>query len=376
MKKALSILAIIICLISATSVVFATGEEESSNTHALQASNFDVRFFDVGQGDSAIVTCDGRSMLIDGGDPSASSILFSFLKTNQINQLDYIVCTHPQTDHAAGLSGAMNYANVNQIMSSVATSDNAAFKDLMRFAEQKGTSVMVPGAGSVFYLGSAKGTILGPVTMNGGENDNSLVVRLEYGDISFLFMGDAGTEEEREILAQNKHLKSTVLKVGHHGSNTSTSESFLKAVAPEYAIISCGTANDYGHPTDATLDALKRENVQLYRTDLQGDISCHSDGKSVVFEVEKGADEDTYQTYHDLNPGPVTRSMPTVVDSDATVEKESEELSYVLNTNTKKFHYPDCRGVKQMKDKNKQNYTGTREELIQMGYDPCGMCHP
>lgn len=190
------------------------------------------------------------------------------------------------------------------------------------------------------------------------------------GQTSFLLTGDAEFEEEQYMLNSGQELSSTVLKVGHHGSDSSTSAQFLNAVMPQYAVISVGTDNAYGHPSQAVLDNFKQFNVDVFRTDLQGDVICSSNGQSVSFTVEKNKDADTLSTvYQD----PVLRVFPFDTQPENI---EADNIDYVLNTNTKKYHYPDCSSVNQMKDKNKEFYSGTKEEIIAKGYSPCGNCRP
>lgn len=167
-------------------------------------------------------------------------------------------------------------------------------------------------------------------------------------------------------------LGSTVLKVGHHGSDSSTTYPFLREVMPKYAVISVGEGNPYGHPADNTLSRLRDADVTVYRTDLQGDIICSSDGKEVSFSVEHNSDADTLAPPKSSNR---STGAPATPEPTSAVE-EPADTAYILNKNTKKFHYPSCSSVKKMKESNKLSYTGTRDEVIAMGYKPCGNCHP
>ena len=198
----------------------------------------------------------------------------------------------------------------------------------------------------------------------------SLVLRLDYGETSFLFTGDAERGEEQDLLAAGRPLGCTVLKVGHHGSATSTTYPFLRAVMPQFAVISAGADNPYGDPTDEVLSRLRDAGTTVFRTDLQGDIECRSDGKTVTFTVQKNADTDTL--------APRLAQLPQLTQAPAADSgtAQPEAQAYVLNTNTHKFHYPWCPSVKRIKDKNRQDYTGTRDELIAQGFDPCGRCTP
>lgn len=321
-----------------------------------------VHFIDVGQADATLVICDGEAMLIDGGNVADSSLIYAYLKEHGITHLDYIVCTHPHEDHVGGLAGALNYASVGTALCSVTSYDSEAFRNFASYLAKQDINITVPSAGDVFELGGATVTVLGPITESDEINNMSIVLRIVYGETSFLMTGDAEREEEQDVLAAGYELASTVLKAGHHGSNSSTTYPFLREIMPRYSVISVGEDNSYGHPTEDTLSRLRDADVIVYRTDMQGTIICASDGESVSFITEKNASVDT---------------LAAVGSSSTRRETSSSaETAYILNTNTHKFHYPDCPSVDQMKEKNKQEYTGDRQELIDQGYSPCGNCKP
>ncbi len=417
---------------------------EPSAPVMAENSTFEVVFLDVGEADAALVLCDGQTMLIDGGNSDDSDLVYTFLKDREIRHLDYIVCSHPHEDHVGGLSGALNFADAGTAFCPVTEYDSKAFRSFVKYL--KDTPITVPNAGDSFRLGSAEVRILGPVSKADSVNNNSIVLRIVYGNTSFLFTGDAEFEEEGTLLDSGCDLASTVLKVGHHGAYYSTGYRFLREVNPAFAVISCGE-NEYGHPTEGTLGRLRDADVAVYRTDLQGTVICRSDGDAVTFSVERNPDADPFQaglaperTLPDASEGetngkdaeegtaepesglmtlvpldttpasePGDRTIPdgsaaepenpadgnsgsgedqkneeTAPGKTETVSGErsapsdstGRERPYVLNTNTHNFHYPDCSDVSRIKDKNRQDYTGTREEIIGMGYSPCGHCHP
>ena len=187
-------------------------------------------------------------------------------------------------------------------------------------------------------------------------------MKIIYGDTSFLFTGDAEREEEQEILSAGYDLSATVLKVGHHGSKNSTTYPFLREIMPKYAIISVGD-NSYGHPTEDVLSRLRDADVKVYRTDMQGDIVVESDGKTVTITTAKNKNVQTNPTEEEK-----TLSAQNI--------ENCEAFEYIGNANTKKFHYPDCGAVSQMKEKNKVYLNCTRDEAIKDGYNPCGRCNP
>lgn len=200
----------------------------------------------------------------------------------------------------------------------------------------------------------------------------SIVLRIEYGDTSFLFTGDMEREAEGDLLDfwGEAEIKSTVLKVGHHGSDTSTSYHFLWAVEPSYAVISVGQGNSYGHPTEDTLSLLRDADVKVYRTDWQGDILCTSDGNRVEFTVDRNEDIDT------LSPAGPNSAQQNNGTAESPAGETAEVVTYIFNASTHKFHAPLYSSVTEMSEKNKIYFTGTRDEAIADGYVACGRCRP
>lgn len=320
-------------------------------------STFEVHFIDVGQGDCSLILCDGKAMLIDGGEASESSKVYAYLKANGIDHLDYMVATHAHSDHIGGLSGALNYASVGTAFCSVTEYDSKTFSSMVKYLNNQGLKITVPNAGDTFMLGSATVQVLGPQKEYDDPNDTSIVLKVIYGETSFLFTGDAERTAEADILDAGYDLSATVLKVGHHGSDTSTSYPFLREIMPEYAVIQVGKDNSYGHPTEDTLSRLRDADVKVYRNDLQGTVICTSDGESVTFSTEKN---ETVQT------NPTVTVTPEANEPDDVGE-------YIGNKNSKKFHLPTCKNLPAEKNR---VYLSSRQEAIDGGYDPCGNCDP
>lgn len=362
----------------------STDEPVASNPP--ENSYFEIHFIDVGQADAALVICDDDAMLIDGGNVADSSLIYAYLKEHEVSHLKYIVCTHAHEDHVGGLAGALNYATVDVAYCPVAQHDTEAFYNFVKYLDKQNVSITIPTVGDTFTLGSADVTVIGPIKQSSDTNNTSIVLRIVYGTTSFLFTGDAEREEEQDILDSGCTLSSTVLKVGHHGSSNSTTYSFLREIMPEYAVISVGSDNSYGHPTEEALSRLRDAEVTVFRTDMQGHIVCRSDGVNVKFSVQKNADADTIglppnsaNKDGNISGGDNKNSeendagVPPLSSGNVTT---STGTDYVLNTNTHKFHYSSCSSVNSMKESNKSFYNGTRDEVIAMGYSPCGRCLP
>lgn len=244
-----------------------------------------VRFLDVGQGDCALVTCGGEALLVDGGPSSASSKVYAVLDTLGIGRLDYIVATHPDADHCGGIAGALNYADCGRFYCSVAQHDTKTFQGVLRHLGA--TPVTVPRVGESFSLGGARVEFVGPVESSRDSNSGSLVCLLTYGETSFLFTGDAESESETAMVAAGTVSDVDVLKVGHHGSDSSSSPGFLAAVLPEYAVISVGR-NGYGHPAAEALQRLCDVGAETLRTDELGTIVFESDGRELAMWSTRG----------------------------------------------------------------------------------------
>ena len=330
----------------------------TGNSGTSQAGTLTVTWLDVGQGDAAVIQCGGQTMLIDGGKPEKSSYIYVWLQQHGLSYLDVIVATHVDADHIGGLSGALNYASVGTAYCPVTTGTTETFQSFVKYLAQRGKQITVPTAGETFALGGAQVQILGPLHSAEDSNDNSIVLKLSFGATSFLFTGDAERAEEQDLLNAGVNLQSTVLKVGHHGSDTSTSYPFLRAVAPQYAVISVGAGNSYGHPTEAVLSRLRDAGVTTFRTDMQGEITAVSDGQTVNFSTAKNA------------------AAETLANAGAGQNAGTTAGSYVLNTNTHKFHLPGCSSVETIKKKNRKDVNESREQIISEGYAPCKRCNP
>ena len=243
-----------------------------------------IDFIDVGQADSILIRNEDKTMLIDAGTNEAGEMVVTYLQNLGINKIDYLIGTHPHEDHIGGLDDVINHFNIGQIYMPKIETTTKTFEDVLDAIENKNLTVTSPNKGDKIEIGQAVGTFMTePILDKDNLNLSSLVVRLEFGNNSFLFMGDAEKENEETI----NWNKTDVLKVGHHGSNTSTSESFLNQVKPQCSIIMVGKDNSYNLPTQETIDKLNTIGSEIYRTDENGIIQIISDGNTIEVKTSK-----------------------------------------------------------------------------------------
>lgn len=245
-----------------------------------------VHYIDVGQGDSELIIApDGEAMLIDAGTSESKTYLTEYLRRCKITEIKYFVLTHPHSDHIGGASAILDAFEVKNVIMPDAISTTSTYKKVLEKIDAEGCGfITAEPNGEKYSLGTAEFKILGPVKdYTDNLNNQSAVIRLDYGQTSFLFTGDAESQSEADMLNRfpASYFKADVLKLGHHGSSTSTSGDWLSAVSPAYAIISCGKDNDYGHPHSEILNLLKKNNIAFFRTDRSGSIVIVSDGEAV-----------------------------------------------------------------------------------------------
>jgi len=270
----------------------ATSNKEKENLQQTSgAAPLRVHFLDVGQADSILVQLpNGQSMLVDAGNNSDGPFVVSYLKQQGIKRIEYLVGTHPHADHLGGLDNVINDFDIGKVYLPKTTTTTKTFEDVLLALKNKNLKISPARAGvAVIEQDNLKINLVAPVGSGYKElNNYSAVIRIQYGDTAFLLTGDAQAESESEMLKAGGNLKADVLKVGHHGSRSSTTTPFLKAAAPKYAVIKVGAGNDYGHPHKETLERLAGAGITLYRTDLDGTLIFGSDGKNITVEKAAG----------------------------------------------------------------------------------------
>ena len=328
-----------------------------------QTEGLAVHFIDVGQGDATLITCDGHAMLIDAGNNNMGTTVQLYLRKQGIKELDYVVGTHPDADHIGGLDVILYKFPCKQLFMPDCEKDTKTYRDVVDVVKEKQIKRKSVKAGEKYSLGAADILVAGPVIETEDANNSSIVLRVTYKNTSFLFSGDAEETEERAILEQKMDLHADVYKVAHHGSAGANLKEYVRAVSPSYAVISCGKDNVYGHPHKEVRSLLKQEGIRTYRTDEQGSILAHSDGKAITFSTQKKTG----------NSG-ISEKEETLTEQSDLEETGNKPAIYVLNENTKKIHLPSCSSVADMKANNKKEVTETLKTLEAAGYSPCKRC--
>lgn len=236
-----------------------------------------VLYIDVGQADCELIECQNQVMLIDAGNNEDGKLLVDFIKGLGIEKIDYLIGTHVHEDHIGGLDDIIKNFEIGTFYMNGTKSTTMTYKDIEKAAKEKKLSIKNSSVGEKFYIGECCNEIIYNNNKAEDENNTSIVVRSTYGNNSFIFMGDLEKSEENKA----KWPKTTVLKVGHHGSPGSSSEKFLEQINPTYSVISVGE-NDYGHPSEETLSRLENINSNIYRTDELGTIIIKSDGNDIT----------------------------------------------------------------------------------------------
>ncbi len=250
-----------------------------------------VSFIDVGQGDAVLVQSGVCSMLIDCGEEECASDVIHTLKSRHIQHLDYVLGTHPHSDHMGAMEKILKAFEVGEVLVSPVPEElvpeDAFYLNMLETARKKGVPVTQVSAGQVFEIGSARAEVLAPVVPGDSLNNCSVCTLITLGEVSFLLTGDAETAEEQSMLDSGVLRGVSVYKAGHHGSKTSSGKDFLEAIHPAAVVISCGVGNSFAHPSDDTVRRFMRFTDNIYRTDLCGTITIESDGSIFAVRTER-----------------------------------------------------------------------------------------
>lgn len=322
------------------------------------ADGLNVHIIDVGQGDSILLECDNNYMLIDAGESEYGIEVVDYLEQYNIDRLSYIVVTHPHSDHYGGVKTVLENVETENVIITEAYNTTRSWESLIDYVDSNNYNVKIAESNDTFELGECNVTAYVPEIDNDDLNNCSIVLKAEYDEMSALFTGDAERLEELTMLESGFDVNADVLKIGHHGSRTSTSQDFFERVNPQLALISCGKDNDYGHPHKETTALLKENSVKFLRTDEQGSIIINMKNDTLNVNTTNGYSESF-----------------NLKDNSATDNTNNIGNEYVGNKNSKVYHSIDCAAVKKMSDKNKVVFSSA-EEAEEDGYKPCKNCNP
>jgi len=340
-------------------------EKDTASTTIIQGQKLKISYIDVGQADSILIQIpNGKNVLIDAGNNEDADRIISYIKKQGISKLDIIIGTHPHEDHIGALDTVINSFDIEQVIMPKKDSTTQTFKDVITAIQSKGLKITEARAGVKLNLGSEVNALLiAPNSINYDDiNNYSAVLKLSYGSNTFLFTGDASEQSENEIINAEFNLKSDVLKVGHHGSNTASSNAFLNKVQPKYAIISVGKGNTYGHPANITIDDLTNIGAKIYRTDLSGTIIAESDGTNITInniatEIEPRA------------PAVVAPVTTPTVTTTVTPKQTPQDVTVYITKSGAKYHSDGCRYLSKSRIPISLSKAKT-------SYSPCSVCNP
>lgn len=317
-----------------------------------------VHFIDVGQADAIYIQLpDNNDILIDAGNKSDGSAVVNYLKNQNVDDIELLIATHPHEDHIGGLPVVFNAFQIEKVVDSGKAATSKIYSAYDAAVKAEGCNYEQDNYQSYTWGNTVLRIYTGSETW-ADANDYTVICRLDTGDIEFLFMGDAEVPVEAALKGD---ISAEILKVGHHGSKSSTGSEFLSRVNPEVAVISVGTGNTYGHPSVETLSKLQSADIKVYRTDLNGNIIVTSDGKTYTVNTQKNTSNQTT---------PIVQPAGTPPPLPATLQGE-----YIGSKKSDKYHLPECRYAKKIEWAN-EIWFKTREEAEAAGYKPCGVCKP
>ena len=360
----LILLSLSACSVKDIDAQTSTGNNSAKETNGVVTSNeSELHFIDTGNSDAILIKNDNKFALIDGGDNDDEERVVSYLKNQGVKELEYIFATHPHADHIGGLDAVVNDIPVKNVYVSNGDSDSKTYSDFIYAMANKGLSPSVPLLNSEFKLGSGKFKVISAANEK-DPNNNSLVLEYVNGNDKVLLMGDAEEKIERELNVSDVDL----LKVGHHGSRSSSSSSFIDKINPKYAVILVGANNKYGHPHKETMDTLASKNIEIHRSDECGHIVFKSSGNGLSVDCKVSTYTPSINTNtnsEDTNIKPDKNSTITTVVEDNT----KADIVYWI-PNGKSYHSTkSCPTLSRSKTIN----SGTQAESGK--YDPCDRCN-
>ena len=344
-KKFLALMLILSLLFCGCEVVYYPAEVPTTPDFT-EGETLTVHYIDVGQADSILLETEGKFMLIDGGNKEDGQLVISYLQQQGVEELEAVICTHAHEDHVGGLPSVLAVFPVKAVYAPTKTYSSKVFDSFLHYVDQQGLEVTIPAPGDKLALGGVDMTVVGPVKSYAETNDTSIVVLADYSETRFLFTGDMETPAENDMLdywGDRIDWNVDVLKAGHHGSDTSSGYRFVYEADPEYAIVSVGTGNTYGHPSESILSRYADAGIPLFRTDELGHVIVTSDGQNIAV------------TWEDQNAQP----------------SEYASSQYIGNKNSKKVHTGDCSNLP---GENNRVEFDSYEAAIAAGYTPCGTC--
>lgn len=390
---------------------------DEKNDIEKEALELKVHFIDVGQGDCTLIESKGECMLIDAGPDDVGTKIQKYLMDEGITKIDYFVLTHPDSDHIGSADVVATKFDIGKIYMSSFIKDNKYYHDMLDAFAYKNLKWAIPKEGDSFELGDAHVSIIHSKEYE-DPNNSSLCIKVTCGETSFLFAGDAEAAAEEDMVNQNADLSATVYHVSHHGSYTSSTQTFLDHVKPEYAVISCAKDNVYGHPHQETLDKLKAQNIALFRTDLQGGIIAFTDGNEIEWSVAavndyKGGDSELEKQIKEQQLASLKAesqdndnangTSPSDKDKNGKSSDNADKIAsgdnnnaggnvdadnhknnsvssgaaYIGNKSKKKLHRADCKSY--LPAENNREYFNSLEEATAAGYtkeNQCQNCYP
>ena len=375
-----------------------------SNTYKTDSSSagqMQVNFIDVGQGDAALIACDGHYMLIDAGNNDKGTTVQSYLMSQGVEKLDYVIGTHPDADHIGGLDVVIYKFDCDTIIMPDVANDTRTYDDVVQAMKSKGYQTTYPVVGETYTLGGATFTIVAPNADYGNDmNDWSVGVLVQNGNNRFLFTGDAEEKAEEDILNNGIDISADVYAAAHHGSKTATSQAFLDKVSPTYVVISAGEGNKYGHPHAEVLNRLRAAGISVFRTDEQGTIVATSDGNDITWNCspseswkagEPTESSDTSQNAASFGTGTSNNNSSSSVadnssgdstassgssdagiaaDTSGSTNSDSSSVMVHITDTGSKYHSAGCSYLK------KSDHEVTLSEAKSMGLTPCSRCNP